>query len=325
MINVLIILVVLIVLEVLFLKSANSFGLMDMPNERSSHQRPTIRGAGFVIGLSLMLSLLLFDIEGRWYLSGGSLLIFATGFYDDTKGSSPLVRTIFQSIATLLMIYGLGLFDTQLPIMLALILIVSVGTINAVNFMDGINGISALYGLLMLSCYIYLNSKVSYLPMEFIVSSGLGLIVFGAINIRKRALAFAGDVGSTGLGYLLILFTVLWMFKESSLVYFLFWAVYGVDSTLTIVERIIKRQNIFGAHRSHLYQLLSNELNWGHLKVGFVYVGVQVLINCVALYLILNKTPDSWWITVVLLLFLGVVYMVIKQQVKSRVKQSSTS
>ena len=95
---------------------------------------------------------------------------------------------------------------------------------------------------------------------------------------------------------------------ESWLLLFL---VYGVDSVLTIAERLIRKENIFRAHRRHLYQLLSNELGWSHVSVSFLFAAVQALVNMVLAQAILME----WSTLQILLTFaltLGVVYFVVK-------------
>jgi UDP-N-acetylmuramyl pentapeptide phosphotransferase/UDP-N-acetylglucosamine-1-phosphate transferase len=107
----------------------------------------------------------------------------------------------------------------------------------------------------------------------------LALLVFAYGNVRKKALFFMGDVGSISLGLFASCLVFFAFAMDLNLAYLLLLAVYGVDSLATIIFRLLNKENITQAHRSHAYQLLSNEGKWGHLSVAFLYAALQLLIN----------------------------------------------
>src|SRR5690606_8202141 len=103
---------------------------------------------------------------------------------------------------------------------------------------------------------------------------------------RTRAFTFAGDVGSVTMAFLLAWFMISLIFKTGHIEYILFFAVYGLDSAFTIFFRLLRHENILVAHRTHLFQYLSNELKWPHLLVSAIFSILQLIINSLTIFLI---------------------------------------
>jgi hypothetical protein len=101
------------------------------------------------------------------------------------------------------------------------------------------------------------------------------------------------------------------MLQTGDLTYILLLAVYGVDSVLTIIHRLILRENIFEAHRKHAYQLMANELKIPHVAVSGLYMFLQALVTG---GLILINPSFKWHNAVVVLILLGIVYILFKQK-----------
>jgi UDP-N-acetylmuramyl pentapeptide phosphotransferase/UDP-N-acetylglucosamine-1-phosphate transferase len=171
--------------------------------------------------------------------------------------------------------------------------------------MDGINGMTGLYNLIVLISLQYLNWKiVSFTPPDFINLAILATVVFLFFNFRKRALCFSGDVGSMALSFWIITLLLQLMIKTESLIWILFLAVYGIDSVCTILHRLYLKQNIFEAHRLHFYQILSNERGISHLKVSAIYAAIQLLICGIICYTFFNSSLIIMWIIGSILLFI---------------------
>jgi UDP-N-acetylmuramyl pentapeptide phosphotransferase/UDP-N-acetylglucosamine-1-phosphate transferase len=185
------------------------------------------------------------------------------------------------------------------------------GLINAYNFMDGINGITGLYSLLfILTCVV-----ISYYQGTLHTSSMLTfgtilsfLVVFGVFNYRSKALAFLGDSGSVFLGLFIGVYLLILNVTTASVNVVVLLAVYGVDSVLTIGLRLLRRENIFKAHRSHLYQDLVHVKKWGHIQVAMAYAGVQLLINFIVFVPIINKSLSTTLVLSILAL-LSTIYL----------------
>jgi UDP-N-acetylmuramyl pentapeptide phosphotransferase/UDP-N-acetylglucosamine-1-phosphate transferase len=263
------------------MRLAEKFDIVDRPNHRSSHAYTTLRGGGVIIFLAIIAGLLL-EPADKYLFYFGISIVAVIGFSDDLFSVSRIPRLVFHLIAIGLLLYNLEL---NLSVwMLILVLIIAVGILNAYNFMDGINGISGLYSLVFLLTTYYVNNRLTYFIEDyFILFPLISILVFGIYNFRKAARLFMGDVGSTTIAYLTLYLIGLMIvqFKDWSFVFFM--TIYGVDSVLTIVLRIKAKENIFQAHRSHLYQLLANEIGMNHIHIAMIYAVLQLVINIVVI------------------------------------------
>jgi UDP-N-acetylmuramyl pentapeptide phosphotransferase/UDP-N-acetylglucosamine-1-phosphate transferase len=248
-------------------------------------------------------------MESLCFLSGLTL-ICGVSFWDDMSSLPNRIRIIVHFLAISLVFYGLGLF-ILLPWWLILIAyILFAGIMNAYNFMDGINGMTGLYSLIILSALQYVNYKlVPFTKPDFIYFPMLACAVFLFFNFRKRAKCFAGDVGSMGISFWIVTLLLQLMLASNSFIWILFLAVYGVDTVCTILHRIYLKQNIFEAHRLHFYQILSNEKGISHLKVSSLYALIQLIICSIVIYSYNLFQPWNWITGVFILLILSFTYL----------------
>ena len=138
----------------------------------------------------------------------------------------------------MLMFYQLNLFhSTWLVIPIALI--IGIGILNAFNFMDGINGITGAYSFVVLAGLWYVNRSVNFVHPDFIIYILLGLAVFNIFNFRKKAKCFAGDVGAISIAFIVVFLLGSLILKTGNYSYILMLVVYGVDTILTIIHRIM--------------------------------------------------------------------------------------
>jgi len=302
-----IIALVLILLELLYFKLANQYNIIDKPNLRSSHTTITLRGGGIIFPLAMVLLFALGDAS--WSLTLAVVLVGALSFIDDIKPLSQLPRFGSHLLAVLLVCYDLNLLEYSLWF-LPLVFVLLIGWINAFNFMDGINGITVSYALIAILTFSYMPIHESSLPV--LITMGLSCLIFGFFNFRTKALAFAGDVGSISLALFLGYFMIKTIAETGEYAYILFFAVYGIDAVLTIVNRIRKKENIFDAHRSHLYQYLSNEKRIPQLWVATAYALVQLGINALTLVLIDRNQMNIVGILLIISA-LSIVYLLIRK------------
>src|SRR5690606_21862206 len=132
-------------------------------------------------------------------------------------------------------------------------------TINAYNFMDGINGITAMYSFAVLLLLWLENREIGFVDNRLIYCTAIANGVFAFFNFRQKAKCFAGDIGSISMCFILLFSILNLILSTENLIYTLFFAVYGVDSVITTIFRLLRRGNIFRAHRTHLYQYMANE------------------------------------------------------------------
>lgn len=272
-----IILVLLFLAELFYFKVADKFNIIDKPNERSSHSRITLRGGGIIFYFGALAYFLTNHWEYPWFILALTLITFIS-FVDDIRSISQGLRLMLHFTAMALMFYQWGLFT--LPWWWIIVaLIVCTGIINAYNFMDGINGITGGYSLVILGALAYINAEITQFVEPALIYTVLcSVLVFCFFNFRKKAKCFAGDVGSVSIAFILLFLIGKLILKTEDFSWIILLAVYGVDSVLTIVHRLMLHENIGLPHRKHMYQLMANELKIPHVVVSLVYMLTQAVI-----------------------------------------------
>ena len=272
-----IILVLLFLAELFYFRVADKFNIIDKPNERSSHSRITWRGGGIIFYFGALAYFLTNDWEYPWFILALSLITFIS-FVDDIRSTSQGLRLVFHFSAMALMFYQWGLFSLSWW-WIIIALIVCTGIINAYNFMDGINGITGGYSLVILGALAYINSEITTFVESALINTVLcAVLVFCFFNFRKKAKCFAGDVGSVSIAFILLFLIGKLIIKTEDFSWIILLSVYGVDSVLTIIHRLMLHENIGLPHRKHMYQLMANELKIPHVGVSLIYMGAQALV-----------------------------------------------
>ena len=300
----LIILVLLFLAELFYFRIADKCNIIDKPNERSSHTRITLRGGGIIFYFGVLAYFLTSHFEYPWFMLALTLITFIS-FVDDIRSTSQVLRLVFHFSAMALMFYQWGLFS--LPWWtLFVALIVCTGIINAYNFMDGINGITGGYSLVVLVALAYINEAVvPFVEQGFILTVLCSVVVFNFFNFRKRAKCFAGDVGSVCIAFVLLFFIGKLVIRTEDFSWIILLAVYGVDSVLTIIHRLMLHENIGLPHRKHLYQIMANELKIPHVVVSSVYMLVQAWVIVGYFYFY----SYGYWYLLATVLILGTLYV----------------
>ena len=272
-----IILVLLFVAELFYFRVADKFNIIDKPNERSSHSRITLRGGGIIFYFGALAYFLSNHWEYPWFMLALTLITFIS-FADDIRSTSQGLRLVFHFTAMALMFYQWGLFSLSWW-WIIIALIICTGIINAYNFMDGINGITGGYSLVILGALAYINSEITTFVEPALINTVLcAVLVFCFFNFRKKAKCFAGDVGSVSIAFILLFLIGKLIIKAEDFSWIILLSVYGVDSVLTIIHRLMLHENIGLPHRKHMYQLMANELKIPHVGVSLIYMGAQALV-----------------------------------------------
>lgn len=315
-------LVLFFVLELAYFRLALRYKIIDKPNERSSHGKFTIRGGGIIFPLAVIGWFILSGFQAPFFVAG-LVLISGVSFVDDIQHLHSRVRFFVQLVAMGLMLY-------QIPTDLEwywfpLIFFLLVGTINAYNFMDGINGITGLYSLSVLLPLLWVNVEAGFADQQLFILAILALLVFGYYNFRKKAKCFAGDIGSISIAFIVCFLLINAVVYTGNYIYTLFLLLYGLDAGTTMIFRLMRRENIFEPHRTHFYQYLANEKKWPHLKVSAFYAVIQLLISLVVIAS--DRTigsVNSLGLLIVITPVLTAVFIMIRFRVESRERLLST-
>ena len=189
----------MLIAELIYFRIANKCNIIDKPNERSSHSTIVLRGGGIIFSLSMIVWAVLMVVQGNDivpYLPFlcGLVMICLVSFWDDIHSLPDSVRMAVQILSTLLMFWSVGLyaaFDNWvwMVVVAAVALFFCVGATNIINFMDGINGITAGYAFAMLLPMLLLNQNMGFVEQSYLVVAIQGVLVFSFFNFRPKGKA----------------------------------------------------------------------------------------------------------------------------------------
>ena len=324
-----IIFVLLLVAELVYFRIADKCNIIDKPNQRSSHSTIVLRGGGIIFMIGAWVWSAFFGFHYPWFLAGLTL-VAGVSFVDDIHSLPDSVRLVAQFAAAAMAFYQLDILHWDMWWIVLVALIVYVGATNVINFMDGINGITAGYALAVLVPLGLLNTNYRelatnlttnyssivssdgvFVDQSLIVAAIIAAVVFCIFNFRPKGKAkcFAGDVGSIGIAFIMLFLLGNVIIKTGDITWLIFLLVYGVDGCLTIIHRIMLHENLGEAHRKHAYQIMANELKIGHVKVTLLYMAMQLVVSLGFIYLCPDNVLCHWMYFVGALAVLAIAYV----------------
>lgn len=310
MITYILIFVLLLIAELVYFRIADKFNIIDKPNQRSSHSTIVLRGGGIIFLIGAWMWSAFFGFHYPWFLAGLTL-VAGVSFVDDIHSLPDSVRLVAQFAAAAMAFYQLDILHWEMWWIVLVALIVYVGATNVINFMDGINGITAGYSLAVLFPLAALNTDDKFVAQSLIFTTIIAAIVFCIFNFRPKGKAkcFAGDVGSIGIAFIMLFLLGNVIIKTEDITWLIFLLVYGVDGCLTIIHRIMLHENLGEAHRKHAYQIMANELKIGHVKVTLLYMALQLAVSLGFIYLCPDNVLCHWMYFVGALAVLAIAYV----------------
>ncbi len=217
-----------------------------------------------------------------WAFLLGVVALAVVSYVDDLRDLPSWLRMAVQVAAVLLVFLS---FPLQLELWKAMLVCIGfVGVLNIYNFMDGVNGMLALYSLSVLLSLLYLNNfDGPFVDNDLLLTLLVADLVFAFFNCRRCALCFSGDVGSIVMGfavlYLMLRYVLSLPQDGVSVSVLTLVVVYLADGGLTILKRFLAGKNVFKPHREHLYETLANDLKVPHLRISLIYAVLQLAIN----------------------------------------------
>ncbi len=307
-------LVIGFVIELIYFKVAIEYNIVDKPNVRSSHNYITIRGGGIIFPIVGMFFFVFNYDKGLLAFFIPLFLISIISFLDDIKDINSNLRLLIQSIAVIVVIFP---FRASLPTyQWPIIFILFTGIINAYNFMDGINGITAFYSIVTIGTLLWMNSfMIQFLPPFIFISLLAALSVFSFFNVRRKARCFAGDVGSVSMAFIICFLLLTLSIKTKNMLWILFLGVYGIDTVFTLCCRLMRREPLFKAHRSHFYQFLTNEGGWKHVSTSCLYASIQFFLNVLV---IISYQKNISFLAIAGLFAILIIYIIFRLRLESK-------
>ncbi len=269
---------------------------VDVPNTRSSHDAPKPRygGIAIVAGFYAALAFLVLTTPGAsdfWPLALGGGLLFATGLIDDARGLGAGVRLLIQiGAATILVLTGNIIGRVDLPVVgevtfgwmsIPLTIMFVIGSINAYNFIDGIDGLAAGSAFIASAFLALIAWSLGHIPLAILFlavgGSSLGFLQF---NFPPSRL-FMGDGGSTFLGYFFAYAAIAGNRLSPELPFVvpaLILSSLYLDAGLTVVNRLLRGERLFQPHRTHYYQRLL-QIGLNHKQVTLLEYLITILLG----------------------------------------------
>lgn len=267
-------------------KFAFRIKMIAFPNERSLHDVPTPQGGGIAIVITWYIGISIFYFNGiidkTLYLSLLSgFLLAVVSLLDDLIGLKPVIRLIFHFITAILAFYFLhGLRPLIMPeleinyqyIIYPLAVIGMVWFINLFNFMDGIDGFASVEAIFISAVLFVFSWNLSTVLLIVCVT---GFLYWN----WPKARIFMGDVGSTQLGFILVVFGIYFHnTKEFSILnWIMLSSPFWFDATLTLFRRWRNRENLSQGHRKHVYQRLV-QIGYSHENVNQFLIAINFFI-----------------------------------------------
>ena len=269
--------------------------ILDEVTHRSSHEIPVPRTGGLAILAGMLVSFVVMSLVAGSFSApslialGSVAIIAAVSFIDDviTIPSIPRLLAHFAVAGGAIKLLGLELTTIALPYFtihmppwagLIVATLFVAGFINFFNFMDGINGISVAQGLFGgVGIAIILRLGGSYNSVLIALGLAGACVGFAPFNFPKARM-FMGDSGSTILGYVLAMLTLIGARRTNMpwVAYVLPLGIFIYDAMFTLIKRILRRENFLKAHREHHYQLLIR-CGWSHVQVTSLQAGLMLL------------------------------------------------
>lgn len=314
---------VLAIIELIIVIVSKKLRLGPDITERSSHTKFTPTGGGIVWVIAGIWAVYTFGNTSQpvtWYFIIGILVLAIVSYIDDLHPLPPVPRLICQTIVMALTFKQLW-YPEAFDIFL-IVLFCGVGLINSINFLDGIRGMLALYGIVVTGSILFTIISIGNPQMDWMIPVLVMVLtaqlVFTVFNLGD--VIFAGDVGSITLGYIQAVIAINIMLATRDGSYMIYFIVCLTDTGLTTVNRLFHGESILRPHNVNIYQLLTGRLHYPHLVVSGIYALLQLVIDIIFL-----AVPVSmhWTCMLVTTAVMTVTYFIARSRIEKKINARS--
>ncbi len=312
----------------LLIRNAEKLGLVDIPNERSMHKKVTPRGAGIAFVLPVLFVVILFDLEyfkTYYYIYLAIAIVFIAGAWDDVKDISPKLKFLFIFVSSLLLyvndfaIVSLGTYigyELVLPawFVFPFTFFAIAGYTNALNLMDGLDGLAASLSLVMFVTFLTIgleyNDELLISLSSFFTVTLLAFLLFN----WNPAKIFMGDSGSLALGMVISILAIQAMQYITPISALFIIAMPVLDTFIVITRRIQRGNSPFKADKNHMHHFLFN------VKADIRYtVIILVLMQIVFSIIGYQLNPSNEFLSLILFMITFYLYFnLFDQRLKRR-------
>ena len=263
---------------------------LDIPNQRSLHAKPTPKLGGLAIMTSVIFSAIIYCTE-LLYLVPFLLALIALSLLDDLVSVKPLIRLAIHFLTAITFLFTLDLQTNYL--FLIILLFFLVWMINLYNFMDGSDGLAAGMSIIGFGCYAILSIIIGDLDFAIfniiIITACIGFLFFNF----PPAKIFMGDTGSIPLGFLCGALGIIGWYKLLWPLWFplVVFSPFIIDSGITLLKRLINKESLMDAHRSHYYQR-AILIGYSHKQVALFSYGLMICVGIVGILAAIINTQE---------------------------------
>ncbi len=307
-------------------KYASSLGLLDIPNERSTHTNQTPRGAGIAFSFASLLGIILFHFDlaysNKWVMLA-ILLVLIVGMLDDRHDTSPKTKFIIIILSTILLncddivIDNLGIFfGYELSLgwfALPFTIFAVSGFTNALNLIDGLDGLAASVSIVILGTFLYIgyindDSFMMILSSTFIVS----LFAFLLFNWHPASI-FMGDSGSLTLGFVISTLSIKSLAYMPTVSILFIASIPILDTLIVMIRRKRTGHSAFRADRCHMHHILRHFFKENTVKTVLFFIVLQLIYSLTGT--LFEKGSDEGIILFLYLLNVALLYLMINAMI----------
>ncbi|MGJ0302829.1 undecaprenyl/decaprenyl-phosphate alpha-N-acetylglucosaminyl 1-phosphate transferase [Aliarcobacter cryaerophilus] len=315
-----------ILLNKLLINYSHKLKLIDKPNHRSLHKVEKSRAGGLAIFISFIIGLILFNINISFYILIAFFIVFLLGIYDDIKNLSSKIKFIwlivsatflyFDSfyISSLGTFFGIDFYMSNFIAYLFLLFAV-VGFINAMNLIDGLDGLSSGIAIVILVAFTYLGFKYND---SFLLNTSL-ILMFSLLGFLffnwYPSKIFMGDTGSLTLGFVIVVLSIHSINQNyvSAVSILLLTAVPILDTLIVMTRRIIQKQNPFCPDKTHIHHIILRQQSNNVKRTTKILILLQMVFTYIGLGF---KVRDDIYILVVFIMLFILFYLILSTNKK---------
>lgn len=270
--------IVLVLTELFYIRLVDNTSFFSALKERRKEERPVWSGSGLLFYLGMVIFSVLQGFPYPWFFVAITLLA-VVGLWNTIRPLSRFIQHIALWASLLLMQHELNLYNDYLCCQVGCILLVSVVIMYVFRSMDGVNRILGGYSFVVLLVLGYINSRmIPFMDGTYLQIAIITAFILCFFNLKFRMRAFCGEAGSGMLGIIVLFALGKLILLTNDASYLIVLLIYAVDSLLTLLYRIIRRENIFQTEGKHMYQFMVTHLNIPQFVVSAIYAAAQSLV-----------------------------------------------